>query len=142
MVLLAVLLAAPLAGIATLGGSAGADTTIAVPTDYPTIQQAIAAADGSSGNVTITIAKGTYTENDTVDASGLTSLTLKGAGASTTTIDGGSNGSATLKIDTGNVVVSDLTIAGGSDANGGGIDDISPGGTLQATNDNFDGSKA
>ncbi|HEX3794894.1 MAG TPA: spore coat protein U domain-containing protein, partial [Acidimicrobiales bacterium] len=143
MAVLAVALALPIAGIATIGGSAGADTTIAVPTDYPTVQAAITAAEALPGgqNVTITIAAGTYTENDTIAASGLTSLTLKGAGESTTTLDGGSKG-AVLTIVNGDVVVSGFTIATGSDANGGGIDDISSGSTLQVTNDLFNNDRA
>ena len=42
--------------------------------------------------MTINVALGTYTENDTVDASTLNSLTIAGAGASTTTVNGNQAG--------------------------------------------------
>ena len=40
-------------------------------------------------DVTVNVAAGTYTENDSIDASSLNSLAIAGAGASSTTVNGG-----------------------------------------------------
>ena len=74
---------------------------------------------------------GTYTENDTINASALYSLTIAGAGASTTTVNGNVAGSVFTV--SGTVTLSGLTMTNGGGANagyGGGIDN---GGTLTVT---------
>ena len=74
----------------------------------------------TSDDITVHIATGTYTE--TVDI-GIwptgRSLTLDGAGASSTTIDANSAGTV-LSLGGGSVVVRDLTLTGGNSASGGG----------------------
>ncbi|MGB7052750.1 MAG: choice-of-anchor Q domain-containing protein [Acidimicrobiales bacterium] len=80
------------------------------------IQTAITAAEAGPYNgddVTINVAAGTYTENDTVSASSLDSLTIAGAGASTTTVNGDKAGTV-FTINSGTVTVSGLTIENGS----------------------------
>jgi hypothetical protein len=60
-------------------------TSAAVPCG--SIQQAITTAEGGTyrgDHVTIDVAAGTYTENDTIDVPSHESLTIAGAGASTT----------------------------------------------------------
>jgi hypothetical protein len=98
------------------------------------IHTAINTAQGGAyngDNVTINVAAGTYTENDSISASSLNSLTLAGAGASTTTVNGNQAGSV-LTVSNGSVTISGLTIENGSTRNGTG-GGIFNGGTLTVT---------
>jgi len=148
----------PLAAIAGTATAASATTPVTLYVDSagtqstgcaapgsgacPTIGEALSAAAADSGQaVTIDVAAGTYTEDDTINASGLASLTVAGAGAATTTINGGGNGTV-LTVTGGTVSVTGLTITGGnntssaSDASGGGVDN--QGATLTLTGDTID----
>ena len=100
--------------LATLAASSPAAAALCpVPTaTYPTISSAI--ADGACHE--IQVAAGTYEEN-----LGITrDLTLRGAGADRTTIDGGGKGSTVIVVDV-TVEISDLTLTGGEAAAGGGL---------------------
>ena len=86
------------------------------------VSAAISTATGGTydgDDVTIDVAGGTYSENDTVDASLLDSLTITGAGASSTLLNGGLNGTV-LTINGGTVDISGVTIENGENANEGG----------------------
>ncbi len=89
-----------------------------------TIQAAIDTATAGTyvgEYVTIDVATGTYSETDTVDSSSLAGLTITGAGAGSTEIDGDDAGSV-LTVSNGTVNISDLTITGGNASDhGGGI---------------------
>ena len=87
------------------------------------VQSAITTATVGSytgDDVTVNVAAGTYTENDTVDASSLHSLTIAGADASTTTLNGNGAGSD-ITVNGGSVTVSALTMENGQAGDGGGI---------------------
>jgi len=102
----------------------------------PMIQEAIDVAEGDAGdNVTIEVAPGTYTENDTISA-GPASLIVQGAGAASTTIDGNADGSVVMS--TGTVTISGFTLTNGTgstDGAGGVVND----GTLTMTGDTLSG---
>jgi len=86
------------------------------------IQTAITTAEGvsySGDDVTINVAAGTYTENDTISGASFNSLTIAGAGASTTTVNGNQAGSV-FTINGGTVTIDDLTITNGLSAGGYG----------------------
>jgi hypothetical protein len=86
---------------------------------YSSIQAAINAA--KTGD-TIKIAAGEYDEHLTVSGPA-TSLTLQGAGAGNTTIDGTTSFGTVLTIGSGQTVkVTGVTITGGDEVHGGGID--------------------
>ncbi len=79
-------------------------------------------ASYSDDDVTIDVGAGTFDENDIVDAAGLNSLTIDGAGRSSTILDGTESGNV-LVISGGTVTISGLAVengAGGDD--GAGID--------------------
>jgi YVTN family beta-propeller protein len=79
------------------------------------IQTAINTAEGGSYNgddVTINVAAGTYTENDSIDDPSLDSLTIAGAGASSTTVNGGGTGTV-FTISGGAPTISGFTITNG-----------------------------
>ena len=105
------------------------------------IQEAITTAQTNDGTdaVTINVGAGTYSENDTIAASSLDSLTIAGAGASTTTVDGGKKGSV-FTVDSGTVTISDLTITDGLAANGGGIDNTDSTGSLTIASSTITGN--
>jgi YVTN family beta-propeller protein len=113
------------------------------------IQTAINTATGGSysgDDVTIDVADGTYTENDTIDASSLDSLTIQGAGQGSTFVDG-SQADPVFIVQSGTVAMSDLTIENGQatgDGNGGGIDscDGSSGCQLTVSNSTFTNNDA
>ncbi|HET8616635.1 MAG TPA: choice-of-anchor Q domain-containing protein [Actinomycetales bacterium] len=89
-----------------------------------TVTQGVAQALASGADdATVSIAAGTYPENvDTPSWPAGRSLTLLGAGASSTTIDGQSAG-VVLRVPGGSVAVEALTLTGGhSSASGGAID--------------------
>ena len=80
-----------------------------------TIQGAV---DASWKGGTINVAKGTYRENIAIDDS----LTLKGAGAGKTVVDGNRSGSAvTIPDSSSSVSLSGMTVQNGRATNGGGI---------------------
>ncbi len=102
--------------------------TINVPDDYSTIQAAINAA--SSGD-TIQVAAGTYTENINV---GTSNLTIQGAGADSTTINGGSSGSViTVSGALSGITIAAFTITAGFASDGGGVF-IEQGATVSVSN--------
>jgi hypothetical protein len=73
--------------LALNAGSSRAQTTITVPTNYPTIQSAINAANNGD---TVLVAPGTYVENINFNGKAVTVTSSNGAGA--TIIDGNHNG--------------------------------------------------
>ena len=90
-----------------------------------TIQEGVTAAEAySSSDVTVEVAAGTYDENDTIAVPSGDTLTLQGAGASTTTADGGNDGSSVFAISSGTATIDGFTITGGEsgyDIGGGGV---------------------
>ena len=105
------------------------------------IQTAINTAQGGSYNgddVTINVATGTYTENDNISASPLNSLTIAGAGASTTTVNGNHAGSV-FTVNNGTVTFSGLTITNGNGVDGGGIANQGNG-TVNVSNSTLSGN--
>jgi len=96
-----------------------AQTTINVPADQPTIQQAIAAAQNGD---TVLVGPGTYTEN--IDFQGKAITVTSSGGASVTTIDGG-NKATVVSFHTAegpNSVLSGFTITNGTSSfEGAGI---------------------
>jgi hypothetical protein len=112
--------ATPVALYVTMSGS-GHTCTKGHPCG--SIQAGVDTATGAAyagDDVTIHVAGGTYAENDTFDASSLDSLTIAGAGASTTTVNGNQAGSV-FTIDGTTVTLSGLTIENGLAVQGGGI---------------------
>ena len=79
-----------------------ASSAIRVPTDYPTIQEAINAA--SSGD-TISVSSGTYPEHVVVNKA----VSLVGENRNTTVIDGGGTGTV-VEVNANNIAVSGFTI--------------------------------
>jgi hypothetical protein len=93
----------------------GTNTCTASGTPCLTIQQAINEAETNyttADDVTINVAAGTYTENDSISASSLNSLTIAGAWASSTTVNGDGAGTVFI-INSGTVTISGLTIENG-----------------------------
>jgi hypothetical protein len=127
-------------------GPSGSATTGCTSQTNPctTIQDGVNAAEGSSPSysgqaVTIEVAAGDYDESDTIDAPGLSSLTLQGAGASSTTIDDGATDSD-FEITGGTVTIDGFTITGGStDDSGGGV---IAGSTVTLDDDTISGDSA
>ncbi len=77
-------------------------STITVPSDYPTIQQAINAAGGGD---TVLVHNGTYFERIVVNKS----ISLVGEDRDTTIVDGGGNGTV-VKVEKDGVKISGLTL--------------------------------
>jgi len=97
--------------VGTFAGGSTAQTTINVPGDESTIEDAIAAA--SSGD-TIEVKPGTYNENALV-INGLNNLTLRGAGSGNVTISSQSSGRG-LRVDqSNNVRLEGFTLSGAGD---------------------------
>ena len=120
-----------------------ATTTCSQTNPCGTIQEGINAGDASTYNgydVTIDVAAGTYRENITVSAANLNSLTIAGAGASSTTVNGGAAGPV-FSISGGTVTLSGLTITNGSGSSSEGGAVIN-GGTLTITNCTISGNTA
>ncbi len=107
-------LGASVIGTSVLAGTASAQTTIHVPADENTIEDAIATA--SSGD-TIEIAPGTYPENALVISS-LDDLTLRGAGSGGVTIASQSSGRGLTVDESDNVTLEGFTLR---DAGGYGL---------------------
>ncbi len=104
------------------------------------IQTAINTAQSGAYNgaaVGIDVAAGTYSENDTIDASSLHSLIIAGAGASSTTVNGGGAGTV-FTVNGGTVSISGLTITNGDGSVGGGIGNET--GTLTVIDDTITGN--
>src|SRR5262245_26235285 len=97
---------------------ASAQTTINVPTDQPSIQQAI---DAAANGDTVLVAPGTYNEN--LSFKGKVITVKSSGGASVTVISGSGNGSVvTFATNEGpNSILEGFTIRDGSALNGGGI---------------------
>ena len=91
-------------------------------------------------DVIIEVAPGTYLENDSLSVSSLSSLTIAGAGASSTIVDGGGL-SSVITVNSGTVTVSGLTVENGyvPNSSGGGIDNF---GTTSVTNSVITGNTA
>ena len=111
------------------------------------VQTALTAATAgpyAGDDVTINVATGTYDENDTIDASSLNSLTIAGAGAASTTVNG-SGSNSVFTVNGGTVNISGLTITDGEAAGGfgGGISNLAANLTVTdsalTNNDSFDG---
>ena len=85
------------------------------------IQNAVNAAtqNYAADDVTIDVAAGSYTETDSINASSLDSLTIAGAGASVSTVNGGA-ASSVVTVWSGKVTVSGLDFENGDAATGGG----------------------
>ncbi len=108
--------------------------TYSVPGDYATIQAAITAVPAGS---TINVAAGTYNENITWSGK---NLTIQGAGADVTTINGSASGSVlTISGLTAASTLDGFTITNGSAGSGGGIYTSSP---LNVSNCVFTGNAA
>ena len=112
------------------------------------LRSAIQAADALGGTNTIILpnlpgnTSTTYTLNlsDTVgDLAIKGNLTIQGAGASSTIINGAGKGRV-FEIDGGTVTISGVTVTGGVAATGGGI--LNQGGNLTLSNDTITGNKA
>jgi len=86
-------------------------TTIVVPDDYPTIQQAV---DNASDSDTIFVRSGTYPENIRIDKD----LTLEGEDRDTTAIDGEGSGDC-IRISSADVNISEFTIKNAGSGNDG-----------------------
>ena len=114
--------------------------TINVPADQPTIQAAINAA---APNDTIVIAAGTYTGAGNIGVTVNKAVTIQGAGAGQTIIDG-QHSSQVFNVTATGVAFSDLTIQNGINVPlpiGGGIA-ITSVGTVTVTNSAFSGNGA
>jgi hypothetical protein len=89
------------------------------------VQTAITTAQSGTYNgddVGINVAAGTYTEADTIDASSLDSLTIAGAGASSTTVDGtGSASEPVFLVNNGTVAFSDIAIDNNDEVGGNSV---------------------
>ncbi len=104
-----------------------------------TIQEGVAAAEAlSSSHVTVEVAAGTYDEYDTIAVPSGDTLTLQGAGASTTTVNGGSNGSV-FTVSSGTTTIDGFTITDGLVTYGAGVNNV---GTATLTDDTFSGDTA
>ena len=73
-------------------------------------------------NTTIFVGAGTFTDHVTI-GSDVSPLTIQGAGAHTTTVSGGFNGSGSVfTISSASATINDVEIIGGTADNGGGVD--------------------
>ena len=112
-----------------------------------TLRAAIQEANAFGGADTITLPAGTYMlsivgRDDTAAAGDLDiteDLTLSGAGAGATTIDADGIDRVFQVLSGATVVITDVTITGGSSASGGGINNQ---GTLTMTNSTISGNSA
>jgi len=130
------------ATVATLFVAVGAPGDCTSPASpCGSIQTAVTKAQSGPYNgedVTIQVGSGTYTENPGINSTSLHSLTIAGAGASTTTVNG--NHLGTVFADSGTVTLSGLTITGGTaSGNGGGIFNA---GNLTVTDSTISGNSA
>jgi hypothetical protein len=126
--------------VATTGG--GTACTKASP--CKSIGEAVEAAATDAGdNVIIKVAAGTYDETDSIAAGSLQSLSIKGAGASSTIVNGNNSNTTVMAFAVGTVSLSGFTIEDGGNAdqtlNGGGISNA---GTLTVSNTIFSSDSA
>jgi len=133
--------ASPMVALYVTPSGSGNCTSAATPCG--SIQTAITTAEDGTYNgddVTINVAASStaYTGDDTVSASSLNSLTIAGAGASTTTVNGRGVNSV-FTVENGTVTLSGLTVTYGAATVGGGIDN---GGTLTITSSTVSGNYA
>jgi len=123
--------------------TSGSGNTCSQASPCGSIQNAITAAQNnysSDDDVTINVAAGPYNEIDTIAASSLDSLTIAGAGASTTAVNGGKLGTV-LTVSSGTVTISGLTIENGDSSGfGGGISN--DGGTVSVIDSTLSGNSA
>lgn len=123
--------------------TAGSGTTCSHASPCGSVQNAITTATGgsynNSDNVTVHVAASpsAYTETDIINALALNSLTIAGARASTTTVNGNKAGTV-FTVNGGMVTLSGLTITNGDGSVGGGIGN--EGATLNLTNDTITGN--
>jgi hypothetical protein len=104
-----------------------------------TIQEGITAAEAlANSDVTVDVAAGTYTENDSINVPAGDTLTLLGSSGSPI-VNGGSAGSV-FDVSGGSTSIIGLTITNGSATTGGGIDNDA--GTLTLTGDTISGNVA
>lgn len=125
--------------------TSGSGTTCNQVSPCASIKRAITTATGGSyagDDVTIEVAAGTYTENDTINASSLASRTIEGAGQGSTVVDG-NEADPVFGVQPGTAAISGLTIENGGNGNGsnngGGIDscDGNTGCQLSVTDSTF-----
>jgi nitrous oxidase accessory protein NosD len=102
------LVLASLAALLLCAAPAWADT-VSVPTDYKTIQEAI---DAAARGDTVRVAAGVYAETVTIGKA----LTLCGAGAGQTIVDGGGTGHVIRVVSDDDIYIRDLTVRNGSTA--------------------------
>ena len=112
--------------VALYVASGGTGDCTSLATACGTLQAATTAAqtNHNGDDVTINVGAGTFVGRDTIAASALHSLSIVGAGASSTTADGNLNGSVFI-VNSGTVTIRDLTITRGKNTSGnrgGGID--------------------
>ena len=99
---------------------------------YTTIQSAIDAAPAGGG---IAIGAGTYAENLTIGKS----LVITGAGAASTIIDGGGQGSVVTVLAGANVSLQNVTLTNGAAPSGGGVRNL---GTLLLSGNDISNNNA
>jgi hypothetical protein len=105
-----------------------------------TIQEGITAAEAlTTSDVTVEVAAGTYTENDTIAVPTGDTLAIQGPSSGLATLNGGGAGSD-FNISSGTASIDGLSITGGSSALGGGISNN--GGTLTLADDTISGNSA
>jgi hypothetical protein len=105
-----------------------------------TIQEGITAAEAlTTSDVTVDVAVGTYTENDTIAVPTGDTLAIQGPSSGLATLNGGGAGSD-FNISSGTASIDGLSITGGSSALGGGISNN--GGTLTLADDTISGNSA
>jgi hypothetical protein len=105
-----------------------------------TIQEGITAAEAlTTSDVTVEVAAGTYTENDTIAVPTGDTLAIQGPTSGLATVNGGGAGSD-FNISSGTASIDGLSITGGSSALGGGISNN--GGTLTLADDTIFGNSA
>jgi hypothetical protein len=120
--------------------TSGSGTSCTKTSPCNSISEAANVALAHAGDaVIIEVAAGTYDENDSIDASSLQSLSIVGAGASSTIVNGGGTNTA-MSFTGGTVGISGTTIENGvTRSNGGGIDNSA---RLTVSNSIFSSSDA
>jgi predicted outer membrane repeat protein len=105
-----------------------------------TIQEGVSAADALSGDeVTVTVAPGSYTGPVDATSAALAALTVRGAGASSTTVSGGDT-TEDFFVTSGVVTISELAVDSGRAAYGGGVIDVDA--TVTLTDDTLTGDSS